>query len=312
MRRSFLLLLFLLTGPASAWGETIYAIESGWRLVWFDSETPGTLSGSLPITGELDPYYEGATIEFDPLTHELYAFAVPACQFTCPPLPIVPMRIDLTTGVSTYLPWAEFPYWQITLYDFDIHPETRELRMIQDSLGNLRFSLDHLELHVDQPLDKPGRYVELAHRPRGGAHGGETLAIYYPPENPEVPHLARIGGVGGNPPASSGEVTALGAIDIPHYILGFDISPSGGAYLLADTANYGAQRLYRLDIETLTTEDLGAIATPSPGPTFVSAIAAAPAGLGAVVEVPAVSSAGLVALSLLLAMAAIQRSRRQA
>lgn len=312
MLRGLLLLLFLLVGPSPVWGETIYAVADGPRLNWFDSEAPGTLLGSLPITGDLQTYL-GMTIEFDPQTRELYAFAYPDCPITCPPSPVDPARIDLATGESSLLDWPGFPSNQIYLYDFDIHPVTREVRMVEYSTSNYRYSLNVFELHVDQPLDTPGRYEALAHMPPGGAHGGETLAIYYPPVYPLVPHLARIGGVAGNPPASSGEVTVLGPIDIPHFVRGFDISPSGGAYLLAVPADYADQRLYRLNLETLTTEDLGAIATPSPGYDFVYAIAAAPRGLGpSIVEIPAVSRTGLVVLAMLLATAAVWRARRLA
>ncbi|MBP9146738.1 MAG: hypothetical protein KBF21_06040 [Thermoanaerobaculia bacterium] len=313
MRRGLLCLLFLLAGPSQLRGETLYAVVGGWggwRLVWFDSAAPGTLLGSLPITGDLNDYSDMA-IEFDPQTRELYAFAYPQCQITCPPSPVFPVRIDLASGASSWLDWPGFPSFQLALYDFDIHPETRELRMIQYPLTNYRYSLNTFELHVDQPLDTPGRYEALAHPPPGGAHGGETLAIYYPPVYPLVPHLARLGGVAGSPPASSGEVTVLGPIDVPHYVRGFDISPSGEAYLLAHSEDWTEARLYRLNLETLGTEDLGAIATPSPGEDFVYAIAAAPQGLGpSVVEIPAVSRTGLALLAMLLAAAALLRARR--
>lgn len=309
MRRGLLFFLLFLASPSRMWGETIYAVSGGWRLIWFDSEAPETLLGSQLITGDLQTYL-GMTIEFDPQTRELYAFAYPNCWVLCPTSPVHPARIDLATGESSLLDWPGFPSDQLSLYDFDIHPVTREVRMIQYALTNYRYSLNAFELHVDHPLDTPGRYEALAHMPPGGAHGGETLAVYYPPVYPLVPHLARIGGVAGNPPASSGEVTVLGPIDIPHFVRGFDISPSGGAYLLAVPADYTDQRLYRLNLETLTTENLGAIATPLPGYDFVHAIAAAPAGLGPnIVEVPAVSPSGLAVLAMLLATAAVWRAR---
>lgn len=313
MRRGLLALLFLLTGPSQLRGETLYAVVGGWegwQLVWFDSAAPGTLLGSLPITGDLE-YYMDMAIEFDPQTRELYAFAFPQCQITCPPSPVDPVSIDLATGASAWLDWPGFPSYQIGLHDFDIQPVTRELRMIQPSLGNLRYSLNDFELHVDLPLDTPGRYEALAHPPPGGARGGETLALYYPPVYPLVPHLARLGGVAGSPTASSGEVTVLGPIDVPHYVRGFDISPGGEAYLLALPEDGSEARLYRLNLETLGTQDLGAIATPSPGGDFVFAIAAAPRGLGpSIVEIPAVSLSGLVVLAMLLATAAVWRARR--
>lgn len=312
MIRGVLLLLFLLATPSPSRGETIYAVASRWNLIWFDSESPGTLEGSLLLTGDLDTYL-AMTLEFDPRTRELYAFAYPDCPITCPASPVHPARIDLVTGEASLLDWPGFPSDQVSLSDFDIDPGTRELRMILPSLANQRYSLDALELHSDQPLDTPGNFVALAHPPAGGAHGGETLAIYYPPVASQTPHLARLGGVAGNPPASSGEVTVLGPIDIPHYVYGFDISPGGVAYLLAAPAGGAQARLYRLNLETLTTEDLGAIATPSPGLDFVYAIAAPPPGLGpSIVEVPALSRSGLVVLAMLLAAAALWRARRLA
>ena len=91
-------------------------------------------------------------------------------------------------------------------------------------------------------------------------------------------------------------------------------SPEGPTFWRSpEPADYADQRLYRLNLETLTTEDLGAIATPLPGYDFVYAIAAAPPGLGpGIVESPAVSRAGLVVLSMLLATAALWRARRLA
>lgn len=312
MRRGILLLLVLLASPSRISGETIYAVSGGWRLIWFDSEAPETLLGSVHITGDLQTYL-GMTIEFDPQTHELYAFAYPDCPITCPTSPVDPARIDVVTGESSLLDWPGFPSGLLSLYDFDIHPGTREVRMTQYSLSNSRYSLNDFALHVDQPLDTPGRYQALAHPPPGGPHGGETLAIYYPPVYPLVPHLARIGGVGGHPPASSRAVTVLGPIDIPHFVRGFDISESGGAYLLVVPADYADQRLYRLNLDTLTTEDLGAIATPFSGYDFVHAIAAAPRGVGpGIVEIPAVSRSGLAVLAMLLAAAALLQARRRA
>ncbi len=315
MRRGLLCLLFLLAGPSQLRGETLYAVVGGWggwRLVWFDSAAPGTLLGSLPITGDLNDYSDMA-IEFDPQTRELYAFAYPQCQITCPPSPVFPVRIDLASGASSWLDWPGFPSFQLALYDFDIHPVTRELRMIQYPLTNYRYSLNTFELHVDQPLDTPGRYEALAHPPPGGAHGRETLAIYYPAGLPPGPPSRAARRRRGAVAASSGEVTVLGPIDVPHYVRGFDISPSGEAYLLAHFDDWTEARLYRLNLETRLTEDLGAIATPSPGEDFVYAIAAAPQGLGpSIVEIPAVSRRGLAALAMLLAAAALLRARRLA
>lgn len=304
LRWSCLAVLIALAAPFGAGAETIYAVAagSGWQLFWFDSETPGEVRGSLPIFGGFDDYL-GVRLEFDPQTGVLYGFGYPACPITCPASPVDPAQIDLVTGETSLLDWPGFPSYEISLHDIRIDPVSREVRMVGNGSESFRYSLNDFQLRLDGLLDEPGRYIGLAHTPPTGVEGAQTFAVFYPYplEDPLVPHLARIG--------DSGQVTVMGPIDVPHYVEGFDISAGGTAYLLAEPPGFAGQRLYRLNLETLATEDLGAIGMP-PGGSYVHGIAVAPPGPTAgAAEIPALSYGGLAALSLLLAGAALRRWR---
>lgn len=302
VRGSCLAVLIALALPLGGAAETIYAVAAagGWQVFWFDSEMPGEVQGSLPIFGGFDDYL-GVRLEFDPHTGALYGFGYPACPITCPASPVHPARIDLLTGETSLLDWPGFPSSEISLHDLRIDPASREVRMVGNELESLRYSLNEFQLHRDGLLDEPGRYIGLAHTPPARGEGTQTFAVFYPfpLEDPLVPHLARIG--------DSGQVTVIGPIDVPHYVEGFDISAGGTAYLLAEPPGLAGQRLYRLNLETLTTEDLGEIGMPIGG-SYVHGIAAAPTGLTAgALEIPTLSYSGLAALSLLLAGAALRR-----
>jgi hypothetical protein len=309
--RCWLVLLIALLSPSPSHGELIYAAngnEQGWQLFWFDSEAPGTPLGSLPLFGDFDDYIQ-FRIEFDPWTHELYAFGYPNCQITCPPSPIDSARIDLASGEMSLLNWPGFPSGWLSLHDIRIDQQTRNVRAIGYEGRNYSYSLNSLELQEDENLDTPGWYVAIAHTPPGGEHGGETLAIWHQGSGSVAGQLARIGGVGGDPSASSGQVTMLGEILGPYFVSGFDVAGDGSAYLLGAVGPYGPQNLFGLDLESLETQDFGQIVPPS-GSDYIMGIAAAPPGFGqGVVEVPALSNLGLVALAILLAGSALSQRK---
>lgn len=299
VRRICVCLVIALAAPLRAGGETIYAVAGGWTVFWFDSESPGVVQGSLPLFGALDGYL-GMRIEFDPLTSELYGFAYPDCNITCPPSPVDAARIDLLTGETSLLNWPGFPTHQLSLHDIRIDPSTHEVRMVGHSYRNFRYSLNSFQLQQDGFLDLPGRYAAIAHTPPSGGESAKTLTLFYPYPLEYVPWLGQIGG--------SGHVAVIGQIDIPHFVDSFDISARGNAYLLATPTGFVDQRLYRLNLETLTTEDLGAVATPS-GAGYIYGIAAAPPAMSGTPDIPTLSPIGLATFLLLVGGAACCRSR---
>jgi hypothetical protein len=294
--------------------ETIYAVssnDSGKQLFWFDSEAPGEPLGSVALVGDVGQYSD-LRIEFDPATHALYGFGVPECNITCPPLPVEPLRIQPSTGQVALLEWPGFPSYEVPSHDIRMDPATRELRAIGYGGANFRYAPATDELQEDQDLNTGGTYLAVAHPPAGSAHAGETLAIRYPNLLYDDPELARIGGVGGSPPASSGQVTLLGAIAGPESVWSFDISEEGSAFLLGAPEEFAPRRLYRLNLDTLQTEDLGPIVPPGAS-RFIHGIAVAPDGFGpSLLEVPTLSSWALATLALALGVAGLSRMKARA
>lgn len=318
MRHHWLTLLLVIGLPLEARGETIYAIAAGsgypssFALLQFDSASPGVMQRVVPITnGAL--WGSDASLELDPTDGTLYAFAFDQCQVLCPYEWVRPFIVDPETGVSTAVNWPGLPPTELWASDKDIHPLTHELRFFGTWDQNYRYSLESLEFHIDNPLDNPGSGAAVAHTPGGQAGlGVETFALGYPAVPGDGLYLSRIGGPGGVPGASSGEVTTVGPAAATGSLRGFDIAASGAAYFSTAEYVYGSgntSRLYSIDLQNGATQELGVIAVPQPW-SQVAGIAVAARGPG-VVEVPALSRAGLAALVLLVAGAGLSRIAAQ-
>ncbi len=174
---------------------------------------------------------------------------------------------------------------------------------------------------MDAPLSPPLNVVAVAHKPPiGGAQGVETYVIGrlatqgLAPSGTPWYQLARIGGPGGDPPASSGEVTVIGPVDVDAERLWFDIAADGTAYLAAllqGVPDSEENRLYRVDLASGALEEIGILAEPG-GLAILSGIAVAPPGLGeGVVAIPALSRFGIALFAVVLCAAALRKSQRR-
>lgn len=314
MRLHWLTLLLWIGLPLEAHGETLFAIATSpdyfpdFALLQFDSASPGVIQRIVPITGDL--WGTDASLELDPVDGTLYAFAFTQCQILCPYEPVRPIIVDPDTGASSPVNWPNLPATEMwSASDKDIHPLTHELRFFGTWNQNYRYSLDALEFYEDDPLDNPGGSYAVAHSPGGlDGIGVETFALGYPTVPGDGLYLLRIGGPGGDPSASSGEVTVIGPVTARGSVRGFDISASGAAYFSTLEYIYGTgvtSRLYSIDLRSGAAQELGVIAVPE-GWTSIAGIAAAPSGPG-VVEIPTLSRSGLAALALLMAAAGLTR-----
>lgn len=321
MRTPWLTLVLAIGLPLAVRGETIYATwivyPSGvGQLTRFDGETPGLPEYPFPPDPTLPPF----SLEFDPSTQNLWAFDYFICYVLCSPAHD-PAVIEPLTGASAFVHLPGLNLELLLGVDTDIDPLTRELRYFGGSTGNASYSLDRLELRTDQPLSPPFYVSAVAHKPPvSGAHGVETYVIGRSAEQEREANgspwyqLARIGGPGGDPPASSGQVTVIGPVDVNAERLWFDISSNGAAYLAA-LIPFGPageeNKLFRVDLESGALEEIGVIAPPS-DTSFLSGIAVAPPGLGgSVVDVPALSRFGIGLFALALCAAALRTSRRR-
>lgn len=319
MRIRWLTLLLAIGLPLEVRGETIYALwivypSGAGQLTRFDGESPGLPEYPFPPDPHLPPF----SIELDPSTQKLWGFDYFICQILCPPAHD-PAVIDPLTGGSSFvhLPGLELQY--LLGMDADIDPLTRELRYFGGPSGNFSYSLDRLENRSDALLNPPFYVAATAHKPPiGGTDGAETYVIgRLAAQGREATgdpwyQLARIGGPGGDPPASSGQVTVIGPVDVEAERLWFDISANGTAYL-ATLIPFGPAgeetKLFRVDLESGALEEIGNIAPPSEG-AILSGIAVAPPGLGgSVIEIPALSRSGIVLFALALCAARLWMSQ---
>jgi hypothetical protein len=319
MRTGKLLLLLVLAMASVARCETIYAVAanserfSDFTLLSFDSASPGVMQRFVPITGDLAG--TDASVEVDPTDGTLYAFAFSECLVLCPDEPVRPLRLDPETGASSSVIWPGLPTMERSIAsEKDIHPLTHELRFFSWT-ANYRYSLETLQLQVDDPLDNPGGSYPVAHTPDGlTGPGVDTFALGYPTTPGDGLYLLRIGGPGGVPSPNSGEVTIIGPADATGWVRGFDISSSGAAYF--STLDYlqgtgYVSRLYIVDLQSGATQELGEIAVPEPGMRVTGIAVASPASGSGVVEIPTLPPAGLLAFALFLAGIAVRKAAAQ-
>ena len=321
MKIRWLTLLLAIGLAAEASGDTIYATWAyagdASSLTRFDSATPWLFKDPFPPEVQVPL----VTIDFDPVTRKIWGFDYSDCQIpVCPPLND-PVVIDPLTGAWSFVPLPGLNLHEFVLTDRDIDPLTRELRHFTGPTGNASYSFDRLQDRYDAPLHPVIGVTALAHRqPTSASQGVETYAIGPSPRTgPKVRgepwfQLARIGGPGGTPPASSGEVTIIGPVDVDAERLWFDISADGTAYLaaLVFAPPYNDEyKLYRVDLTSGALVEIGLIAQPG-GSAILCGISVAPPGLGeGVVAIPALSRVGLGLFALALGTAALRVAGRK-
>jgi hypothetical protein len=246
-----------LAGPLLA--ETIYAAACD-RIVRFDSATPEVIADSIPLP-DIFPYCLTG-LDFDPRSGRLYGYGVQECLILCPPDPLRALFVIEPVSGAAELLWTidsvAPEYFGIT--DLDVIPATGEIRFANGLGGyNLRWNPATGVETLDSLIAPVRPLAGLAHSPNSqGSVSFATIAIATAGSPGAPPDLVRIGGPAGAPPASSGELTVIAPLGVAlHQVGGFDISPSGAAYLAGwDGASVN---LYSVNLTTGTTADLGAI-----------------------------------------------------
>ena len=124
---SVALISLFLTLTARA--ETIVALTSGKRLLFFDSATPGTVTKTITITTVGN---EALTaIDFRPATGNLYAFGASGRFYI----------LNLTTGAASVPPAVPVSLAG-TSFDIDFNPSVDLVRVTSDADVNVRFNPD--------------------------------------------------------------------------------------------------------------------------------------------------------------------------
>lgn len=304
--RLCLLLAFL---PLRAPAETLYAVvlDQGHSLVRFDSEAPGLLESSVPISG-VQGYIHA--IDFRPLTEELFAISA-VDLLPSPNLEAVVYRIAIESGQAALFSGPILipgPSNDVALtFDEDLDL----LRVVAVGGANLLVDPDSGDFWEVTSLNPAASAYAM------GFDGGGTTYLV----DPLAGNLVRLGGVGGSPSANGGETEVVGplGISLPKNpcCAGFDIAATGQAFLAIEVAGspelgpISTPQLFSVDLVTGQATGLGSIGS-DPGASAM-ALAVAPASSGSSpVAVPAVGRLGLLVLLASIAVSGALTLRNQA
>src|SRR5437762_4485245 len=119
MKVMFLSILFALGSIVLAHAETVVALTSGNRLLFFDSATPGTVTKTFNITTAGNEAL--VAIDFRPATGDLYAMAISGRLYI----------LNLTTNAAS-IPSATPTPLVGTSFGFDFNPTVDRIRVTSD------------------------------------------------------------------------------------------------------------------------------------------------------------------------------------
>lgn len=139
MRRLILASIFFgLASLGIIHAETIVALTSGNRLLFFDSATPGTVTKTITISTVGNEAL--VAIDFRPLTGDLYAMSVSTRFYV----------LNLTTGAASS-PTVTPKMLNGTRFGFDFIPTVDRIRVTSDNEQNLRLNPINGSLSNDDP-----------------------------------------------------------------------------------------------------------------------------------------------------------------
>jgi hypothetical protein len=226
----------LVTGP-----ETVYAVTTSNKLLRFNSNTPGAIISTLPITGmQAGEITEG--IDFRPATGQLYALGSTSRLYV----------IDPFTGAATQVGTGTFsPALSGTDFGFDFNPTVDRIRVVSDTEQNLRLNpITGTVTFADAPLNPPGNVVAAAYT--NNFAGAISTTLYDIDSNSDLLLIQ-------NPP-NSGVLSAIGPLNVnTSGLTGFDISPAGGAFASLTAPAATTTNFYTINLTTGAATLVGAI-----------------------------------------------------
>lgn len=246
MREKILLVWCLvITTALSVRAETIVALTSENRLLFFDSATPGAITRAITVSsGE-----SLVGLDFRPATGELFAIGASGRLFS----------VNLATG-STMTPLAPPTALNGTRFGFDFNPTVDRIRVTSDSDQNIRLNPDTGALAaLDQNLQFAATDVHAGANPNvvGSAYtnnfvGAAATVLYDIDSNFDALLIQ-------NPP-NAGTLNTVGVLGVDTSdAVGFDISGvTGTAY--ASLTVEGAPGLYTINLASGAATLIGLIA----------------------------------------------------
>jgi hypothetical protein len=235
-------------GPVRA--EFIIALTTQNALLTFDSNTPGTVTSPIAITG-LQASESILGIDVRPRTGRLVGLGSTSRVYV----------IDPFTGVATEVRNLAPTALSGTAFGFDFNPVPDALRIISDADQNLRITAGGTGVvNTDTNLIYAAGDPNAAANPNvvGSAYtnnfdGTTTTTLYGIDSNLDI--LVRQGGVNvppGTPSPNTGQLFTVGSLGVnTSDLVGFDVSGFSGTAFAALTAPGGASsQFYTLNLST--------------------------------------------------------------
>ncbi len=219
----------------AAQAETIVALTSGNRLLFFDSATPGTVTKTVNIS-TVGSEALGA-IDFRPATGDLFAMGASGRLYV----------LNLTTGAAS-VPSATPPPLNGTRFGFDFNPTVDRIRVVSDADQDIRLNPNDGTLTAtDTPLTYAAGDAHAGANPNvvGSAYTnnfvGAAATVLYDIDSTQDTLVIQ------NPP-NAGILTTVGPLGVDTSDqVGFDISQGTGmAY--ASLAVGGVAGLYTISL----------------------------------------------------------------
>jgi hypothetical protein len=221
--------------------ETVFGVTVSNNLVRFNSNTPGSIISTSPITG-LQPGENILGIDFRPATGELYGLGSTSRIY----------RINTANGAATAVGGGPFtPALSGTDFGFDFNPTVDRIRIVSDAEQNLRAHPDlGTIVFTDTNLTPAGNVVAAAYT--NNFAGASTTTLYDIDSNSDLLLIQ-------NPP-NNGVLNAVGPLNVnASGNTGFDIAPSGMAFASITLQGGSSTNYYTVNLGTGTTSLVGTI-----------------------------------------------------
>lgn len=243
---AFLSILLALGLAATGRSETVVALTSSNRLLFFDSATPGTVTKSFTITTAGNEAL--VAIDFRPATGDLYAIATSGRLYV----------LNLTTNAASIPPAAPATLAG-TRFGFDFNPTVDRIRVTSDTEQNIRLNPDDGSLvNTDTNLAYAAGDAHAGANPNvvGSAYtnnfAGATTTILYDIDSALDTLVYQ-------DPANAGSLHTVGNLGVDTSDnVGFDISQGTGTAYASLTVG-GTTNLYTINLASGAATLVGAI-----------------------------------------------------
>lgn len=221
--------------------EAIFAVTTSNNLVRFNSNAPGTIVSTSPITG-MQPGETMVGIDFRPATGQLYGLGDSSRIY----------RIDPANGIATPVGAGPFtPALSGTDFGFDFNPTVDRIRIVSDAEQNLRAHPDTGAIAVtDLNLNPAGNVVAAAYT---NNFAGATTTTLYDIDSTSDLLLIQ------NPP-NNGVLSAVGPLGVNATgLTSFDIAGSGMAFAAITLPATTTTNFYTMNLATGSASLVGTI-----------------------------------------------------